>query len=74
MILKPNYALTGKYFASKQILKFQSYSELITDEDIMNLFMGLVKLIKKSTEMKMEAKYEKEIELLKDKLNLIGKY
>ncbi|MGN0961408.1 MAG: hypothetical protein ACI4PF_04335 [Christensenellales bacterium] len=55
--IKPNYIITGKYFTCKQILKFQNYNELISDDDIVNLFMGLVRLIKKSTELKMEAKY-----------------
>lgn len=72
--LKPNYILTGKYFAHKQVLKFQNYNEFITDEDIMNLFLGLVRLVKKSTEMKIEAKYAREIENLKNKLDARGKY
>lgn len=73
-IFKPNYIVSGRYFASKQILRFQNYNELISDEDIINLFMGLVRLIKKSTEMKMEAKYAKEIACLKSALNSKSKY
>lgn len=69
MKLKPNYYQSGIYFARKQILKFQNYYELISDDDITNLFMGLVRLIKKSTEMKLEAKYIREIEFLKSELN-----
>lgn len=70
MILKPNYYIKGTFFKNKQILKFQNYSELVSDEDIINLFLGMVRLIKKSTEMKMEARYIREIESLKRELSL----
>lgn len=70
MILKPNYYIKGTFFENKQILKFQNYSELVSDEDIINLFLGMVRLIKKSTEMKMEARYIREIECLKRELSL----
>lgn len=74
IILKPNYNLSGRYYINKQILQFQNYTELISDDDIINLFMGLVRLIKRSAEMKIEAKYSREIEQLKDELKSIGKY
>ena len=63
--IKANYITRGKFFVSKRILKFQSNSELITDEDIINLFLGLVRLIKKSTEIKTEEKYSMKITMLK---------
>lgn len=72
MILKPNYIISGVYFFNKQILKFQPYSELISDEDILNLFVGMVRLIKRTTELKMEAKYEKQIKELRDRLKVFG--
>lgn len=68
MILKPNYTVCGVYFPHKHILKFQSYSELVSDEDILNLFVGMVRLIKRSTELKLEAKYSKQIKDLTDRL------
>lgn len=74
IILKPNYNLSGRYYINKQILQFQNYTELISDDDIINLFMGLVRLIKRSAEMKIEAKYSREIEQLKDEIKSIGKY
>lgn len=66
--LKPNYKVTGAFFENRKILKFRNHYELISDDDIINLFMGLVRLIKKSTEMKVEARYLKEIESLKNSL------
>lgn len=45
------------FYFKKRILKFKRTNGLISDEDILNLFLGLVKLIKKNTELKMEEKY-----------------
>lgn len=45
------------FYFKKRILQFKKPSSLISDEDIMNLFLGLVKLIKKNTELKLEEKY-----------------
>lgn len=45
------------FYFKKRILKFKRPNGLISDEDILNLFLGLVKLIKKNTELKMEEKY-----------------
>lgn len=57
------------FYCKKQILKFKANSELITDEDINNLFSGLVGLIKKNTEIKMEEKYGRIINRLKGEIN-----
>ena len=42
--------------------------DLITDEDIKDLFLGLIELIKKNTELKVEQKYENLIDVLKSEL------
>ena len=43
------------------------YSSL-TDEDILDLFKGLIELVKRSTEMKVERKYGILIDVLKSEL------
>jgi len=57
------------FYCRKQILKFKANSELITDEDINNLFYGLVNLIKKNTEIRLEEKYSTIISRLKGEIN-----
>lgn len=66
--LNINNNLTGVYYTKKQILKFEKPKDILNDDDILNLFMGFVRLIKKSTEIEMEEKYLLEITKLKNKL------
>lgn len=73
MILRPNYILSGRYFSHKQILQFPRTNELITDEDIFNLFAGMIRLVKKSAEAKVESKYMREIKILKDRIRMLEK-
>ena len=49
------------FFVNKQILKFQSPSGIVSDDDINNLFFGLVRLIKRNCELSLEEKYLQKI-------------
>ena len=49
------------FYFKKRIMKFKNPNQLISDDDIMNLFFFLVNLIKKNTEMKIEEKYLNKI-------------
>ncbi len=49
------------FYFKKRIMKFKNPNQLISDDDIMNLFFGVVNLIKKNTEMKIEEKYLNKI-------------
>ena len=69
--LKPNKRVMGKFFTKYKVLKFEIKSDLISDDDIMDLFMGLVRLIKKNTELVMEEKYLNAINQLTHELNAI---
>lgn len=66
-----NYYKKGKYYIYKKIMQFPTCEDIISDDDIISLFLGLVRLIKKSTEIKIEEKYEKEIFKLKKELDYI---
>ena len=55
------------FYFKKRIMKFKNPNQLISDDDIMNLFFGVVNLIKKNTEMKIEKKYLNKIEKLEKK-------
>lgn len=55
------------YFKSR-ILQFKKPNCLISDEDIMNLFVGLVKLIKKNTQLELEEKYLHQINKLQEQI------
>jgi len=69
--LLPNKNIGGIYFAHKKILRFESRQDIITDNDITDLFMGLINLIKKSTEIKLEEKYMKIINAMKSEIELL---
>lgn len=69
--LKANYNFSGIFYFRKQILQFQTDNEYISDDDIMSLFMGMVRLIKNSCEIKAEKKYIKVINDLKKELALM---
>jgi len=71
--LMPNYVLSGIYYSRKKPLRFEGESDLVSQEDMLNLFMGLCRLIKKSSEYKLENKYLsriKYLEKLLDKNNI----
>ena len=65
----PNYFIKGIYYLRKQPLKFECQEELISQEDIQNLFIGRSRLIKKSSEYKIESKYLKRIKYLEKLLD-----
>lgn len=66
--LKKINGLTGVFYFNKRILKFPKREDIITDEDIKDLFLGLVELVKKNTELKVEQRYERLINVLKSEL------
>lgn len=61
----------SRVFRSKnpKILNFKARSNILTDSDITNLFMGFVRLIKKSIICELEKKYQDKIEYLTRRLN-----
>ena len=66
--LKRNNTVTGRFYVRKKLLQFPCMEDMITDEDIMDLFKGLIELVKRSTEIKIERKYETLIDVLKCEL------
>lgn len=65
---KRNKYMTGRFYIRKQILQFPGREDIITDDDILDLFKGLIELVKRNTEMKIEQKYEVLIDVLKSEL------
>lgn len=61
------------FYCKKRILKFKNTSKLVSDEDILNLFLGLVKLIKRNTEISIEEKYISQINHLKMQIKRLTK-
>lgn len=61
------------YYFKKRILKFKNPNNIISDEDILKLFLGLVKLIKKNTELILEEKYLEKISKLQNQINMLSK-
>lgn len=62
------------FFTKKRVLKFKSKSAIVSDEDIMNLFLGLVKLIKKNTEISLEEKYLERINKLQSEIKKLSRW
>lgn len=65
--------LQGVFYTRKQLLKFEKPNETLSEEDMLNLFMGFVRLIKKSTELEAESRYLMEIKKLQNKLKKFEK-
>jgi len=68
-----NYYMNKVFYCTKRLLKFKSPNELVSDEDLMNLFVGFVRLIKKSSELEAEEKYSKKIAKLERELRILKK-
>jgi len=73
-LLKPNKISKQIFYFRPKILKFKNRMDYISDNDIVDLFLGLVNLIKKCTEIKIEEKYlnkinylQRQVEVLKQK-------
>ena len=66
--LKKNKYMSGRFYIRKQVLQFPGREDMITDEDILDLFKGLIELVKRNAEMKIEQKYEVLIDVLKSEL------
>jgi hypothetical protein len=82
MILVNNYVMKnislnknmhGTFYAKKQILRFEKPNNCLDDDDIINLFMGFLRLIKKSVELEVEERYLLEIRQLKNRLKKFEK-
>jgi len=67
MKIKANKNFSGVYFFKSRILKFNN-TELIDDEDLFHLFMGVIKLMKQSIKFSVENKYLQKIKTLENKL------
>lgn len=66
-----NKSFKGKIYKIKntKIINFRTKQNLLSDSDIINLFMGFVRLIKKSVVFEMEKKYQNKIDYLTRRLN-----
>lgn len=71
--LKGNKNLNGKFYTKYQLLKFENRNNMLCDEDLIDLFMGLLRLVKRNIEIKVEAKYKKTIDKLNCELNFFKK-
>lgn len=71
MRLIVNREIYGVFYTKKRILKFKNPSEMISNEDIMNLFAGFVRLIKKSAQLEVEEKYCNQIHQLKNEIKYL---
>lgn len=65
----PSYNQKGMYFCRKQVLKFQTISDILSEEDIFSLFSGFIRLIKRSAEIEVEKKFIKKINCLESELS-----
>jgi hypothetical protein len=68
MRLRKCKKLSGVFYCYKRILKFPEREDIVSDEDIFDLFKGLITLVKRNAEIKVEQKYEVLIDVLKSEL------
>lgn len=75
--LKSTSKISGIYYLTKRVLKFKQREEFISEDDVMSLFFGAVKILKETTERVIEKKYinrilslEKEVKTLQKLNNL----
>lgn len=61
------------FYFKKHILKFKNPNGLVSDEDILHLFLGIVRLIKRNTEIAIEEKYVCKINKLENKIRKLSK-
>lgn len=66
--LKKCTNLNGTYFLKRRVLQFPEKEGLISDEDIKELFLGLIELVKRNIEIKTQKKYERTILYLKKEI------
>lgn len=61
------------FYFRKRILKFQRPNGIVSDEDIINLFLGLIRLIRRNTEIILEEKYINKINKLQTQIQKLSK-
>ena len=71
--LHANKTLSGIFRTHGKLLQFKKRQDFISDTDIFDLFMGLMKLIKKSAEIQVEEKYIKKINSMRRELEYLKK-
>lgn len=67
-----NFKSKNIYYFSKRVLKFKSPNQLVKEEDLFNLFMGVYRLMKRNIEITMEDKYLDRIRYLESKINKLN--
>ena len=72
MLKKSQNKTFGVYYFTPKVLKFKNLS-IISDDDMIHLFMGFVRLIKKSVEIDVESKYLKKIKILENRIKNLTK-
>lgn len=71
--LKSTSKLSGIYYLTKRVLKFKQKEEFISNNDVMHLFFGVVKILKQTIEKTIEKKYIKRILSLENELKNLQK-
>ena len=71
--LRPNKTINGVYYTRIKVLQFKPQVDLVSDEDIMDLFMGLVRLIKRNAELEVEERYLDKIKSMTRKIESLSR-
>ncbi|MBE5736647.1 MAG: hypothetical protein E7356_04795 [Clostridiales bacterium] len=71
--LRPNKSISGVYYTRIKVLQFKPQVDLVSDEDIMDLFMGLVRLIKRNAELEVEERYLDKIKSMTRKIESLSR-
>ena len=71
--LRPSKSISGVYYTRIKVLQFKPQVDLVSDEDIMDLFMGLVRLIKRNAELEVEERYLDKIKSMTRKIESLSR-
>lgn len=72
--IKINKAVFYFNIQTAKVLQFEKTNKFLSEQDMMNLFMGFIRLIKKSIASEIESEYKKKLAYYQTKIkNILSK-
>jgi len=65
--------VSGIFYLQKRLLKFKQREDVISYEDIMHMFVSVIRMLKETTERTVEKKYIKRILILENEVETLKK-
>ncbi len=68
---KMKQTVFSRNIQTAKVLQFEKTDKFLTEQDMMNLFMGFIRLIKKSIAAEIESEYKKKLVYYQTKIKSI---